>query len=642
MSDASPFGRRPTGADSPRSGRMRTVERVEGLALLGTGAVGALSLRLPGLLDADGPSASASTVGLRTAPASPGARGVLLRSGGVDVPLELPILAPEVLGSSSGVHRLPRSAVLLHAPLDPRALAELRSDPPELAILGNARALWGDGSALVDAMGAIRSNLGARPIVWAPRVALPHRIPLLVYLGVDLVDTTEGLLAAARGEFLDATLGSIEAEVARTERLCDCPACRADPPGALAGHTVAVYDRAARETRASLRAGRLRELVEARSTAEPAAAEQLRHADARLGDLLEERSPVTGGPLRSYVLAESHRRPEMVRFRERLVARYRPPPSKGILLVVPCSKTKPYRQSPSHRRIARALEDLPGLERVHLVSVSSPIGVVPRELEDVPPARHYDIPVTGQWLEEERTQVVRGLGHLAREGRYKRAILHLDPEEYGFISDAATAPLPAVWTASDGRTTSPASLERLHRELATALEALPPVPGGPLAVVREELREVASVQFGRTAAERLFTSPVRLQGRPWFQKLTDGKVDLATLQSDRGLYHLTVGGARRLGDAALRVEVDAGVRLEGDLFVPGVAAADRAIRTGDEVALVRGGELAAVGEAALPGPLMRELSRGLAVRVRHREHRPTDTAKTREEVPVGPGPVVEG
>jgi archaeosine synthase alpha-subunit len=622
---------------------MRTVERIEGLALLGSGTVGGLPLRLPGLLDAGEVLAPRDgAVALRSAPASPGARGVLLTGGGVDLPLELPILAPEVLGPSTGVHRLSRSVVLLHAPLDLAALAEVRADPPELAILGNARALWGDGSSLVDALGSIRSNLGAGPILWAPRVALPHRIPLLAYLGVDLVDTTEGLLAAARGDFLDPALGTIEVGAARSERPCDCAACRAEPPGTLADHATAAYDRAHREARTALRAGRLRELAETRSSAEPAAAEQLRYADARLGGLLEERAPVTGGPLRTYVLAESHRRPEMVRFRERLVARYRPPPSKGVLLVVPCSKTKPYRQSPSHRRIARALEDLRGLERVHLVSVSSPIGIVPRELEDLPPARQYDIPVTGHWLEEERAQVLRGLGHLVRHGGYRTAILHLDPEEYGFVGDAATAPLPTVWTAADGRTTSPASLERLHRELETALDALPPVEGGPLAVVREELHEVASVQFGRPAADRLFASPVRLQGRPWFQRLTDGRNDLATLQSERGLYHLTVGGARRMGDAVLKVEVDAGVRLQGDLFVPGVAAADPAIRAGDEVGLFRAGELAAVGEAALPGRLMRELPRGLAVRVRHRDHRPTDTAKTREEVPAGPGPVVEG
>jgi archaeosine synthase len=83
-------------------------------------------------------------------------------------------------------------------------------------------------------------------------------------------------------------------------------------------------------------------------------------------------------------------------------------------------------------------------------------------------------------------------------------------------------------------------------------------------------------------------------------------------------------------DPPLSVEVHPGVPLEGDLFVPGVKRADEGIRTGDAVTLVQDGKLAAVGEAALPGRLMAELSRGLAVRIRHREHAATDSPMTEE------------
>jgi len=149
--------------------------------------------------------------------------------------------------------------------------------------------------------------------------------------------------------------------------------------------------------------------------------------------------------------------------------------------------------------------------------------------------------------------------------------------------------------------------------------------------VREELEALAGVQFGLEAAPKLFRPPVRLSGRPWFQRVTDGRNDLATLREERGLFHLTVAGARRLmPDPPLSVEVDPGVPLEGDLFVPGVRRADDGIRVGDAVVLVQDGRLAAVGEAALPGRLMHQLSRGLAVRVRHREHASTDSPMTEE------------
>ncbi|MGI0151450.1 MAG: DUF5591 domain-containing protein, partial [Thermoplasmata archaeon] len=389
--------------------------------------------------------------------------------------------------------------------------------------------------------------------------------------------------------------------------------------------------------------GRLRELVEGRLSSEPVLAEMLRYADRDLAPLLEERTPVyVGDRTGRYVLAESLRRPEMRRFRRRLIERYRPPPSKEILLLVPCSRTKPYRRSRSHRRFAGAGEGLSPLERVHVVSVSSPIGVVPRELEDIYPARHYDIPVTGEWSEPERDAVREGIRHLLETGAYRSVIVHLDPTEYFFLSDVLGSTRPVVWTIGDDRTTSNAAIASLRAALTAALEGCRPVSGGPLSVVREELGEVAAWQFGRPGAARLFGPPLRLAGRPWFQRLTDGRgTDLATWQEERGIFQLTIaGGSRLMPDPPLAVEIDPRVPLSGDLFVPGVRAADPAIRVGDAVEVVREGSLAAVGEAMLPGSMMTRIGHGTAVRLRHRVHASTDRALTEERRRAVDGPVV--
>ena len=615
----------------------RSVEVLDGLALVGTARVGALTFRTPGLIEAEPGDVDGAELEVRNASAPSGYRYLTLRDAHGTLELQLPILAPEVVGPPEAAIRVGERVDLVHAPVSRAAGA---ASTPELLILGNARALWADGGAFVDALRGLRDRWGGAPVVWAPRVALPHRLPLLAYLGVDLADTTEGLFAAARGEYLDPTFGRVDTTRADGPALCSCAGCTRSPRD-LAVHTVFSYRRALAETRAAAQMGRLRELVESRLTSEPALAEMLRAADHELGPQLDERTPVTGSPPRNYVLLESHRRPEMVRFRHRLLERYRPPPSKRVLLLVPCSKTKPYRHSRSHRRFASAWEGLPATERIHVVSVSSPIGLVPRELEDVPPARHYDIPVTGEWLGPERDAVTAGLRHLIASGAYGSVVVHLDPEEYAFVKEALPTGVPVGWTLADDRTTSTEAIGELRSALATALEGEGPVPGGPLAVVREELRELASVQFGRGAADRLFAAPLRLAGRPWFQRLTDGRTDLATVREERGLLHLTVAGARRLlPDPPLAVQVDPTLSLEGDLFTPGVRGADRAIRAGDSVLLMRDGVLAGVGEAALPGRLMTELDHGLAVRVRHRAHATTDTPMTEEERASDPGPVV--
>ncbi len=620
----------------------RHVDRLDGLALLGTSRVGSLAVDVPGLVESrpDGSTGTGLSLTRREGPV--GVRHLVLSQGADALELRFPVLAPEVTGTEKGVHPIGERAYLLHAPFDRELLGALRAARPELVVLGNARALWNEGSAFVAGVQELRRSLGSSPVLWAPRVALPHRVPFLAYVGVDLLDTTEGLIRSGQGEYFDTTLGRSDRESALREHACDCPACRAGPEGPLADHTRAVYLRAIAETRAAIRGGRLRELVEARLTAEPALAEMLRYADRDLAAPLEERAAVVGREQRTYVTAESLRRPEMLRFRARLIERYRPPPSKSVLLLVPCSKTKPYRASRSHRRFASALEGLPGVERVHWVSVSSPIGLVPRELEDVFPARHYDIPVTGDWSTPERDAVTGALDHLLVEGRYHSVVVHLDPEEYAFVVDRLSSDDRVRRSLADDRTTSGDALERLRAEVTGSLAGLPPVPGGPLAVVREELKELASVQFGRAAAERLFAPPVRLAGRPWFQRLTDGKVDLATVREERGLFHLTVAGARKVGPPfPLAVEVDPALPLTGDLFVPGVRSADPAIRIGDSVVLLRNGELAGVGEAALPAPLMSELDHGLAVRVRHREHAPTDTPMMGEGSSLDDGPVVQ-
>jgi archaeosine synthase len=619
----------------------RTVEHLDGLALLGGARVGTVAFSTPGLIEGRRPEDDAPGLTVHSVPAPAGSRHLVLSDGIGQLDLMIPVLAPEVMGSPATGVPAGDGTLLIHAPLSRGTPPPDSTVRPELLVLGNARALWADGIPFVQALRDIREVYGGAPVLWAPRVALPHRVPLLAYLGVDLVDTTAGLLAAARGEYFDPALGPFPAETARRERLCPCPACTVVPPGPLEPHTVYAYQRAIAETRAAARSGRLRELVESRLPSEPALAEMLRHADRELGLLLDERTPVVAQGSRNYVLLESQRRPEMERFRRRVLERYRPPPSKTVLLLVPCSKTKPYRHSRSHRRFAGAMEDLRALERVHTVSVSSPIGLVPRELEDVPPARHYDIPVTGDWLEPEREAVLAGLRHLLAHGRYRTVVVHLDPQEYSFLAPALSGPLPVRWTLEDDHTTSPAAVAALRTAVAAALAGEDPVPGGPLAVVREEIREVASVQFGRPSADRLFAVPLRLAGRPWFQRLTDGRADLATLREERGLLHLTVAGARRLVPLPpLAVEVDPGLSLAGDLFTPGVRTADRDIRVGDSVVLLRAGALAGVGEAVLPGALMTQLGHGLAVRVRHREHATTDTPMTEDESSPEQGPVV--
>ncbi|HEV2317314.1 MAG TPA: DUF5591 domain-containing protein [Thermoplasmata archaeon] len=617
-------------------GPLRTVECIEGLALLGNAAIGPLRIDVPEVAWATGLFPSTGDPARRLAltaagPSVPGRRSLELRRGSETWPFTFPVPAPEVSGHPGALAELGPSAWAVRWPLAEPDWDTLLRGHPGLVILENARALWGQGEPFVRAVAEIRTRLGAAPVLWAPRTALPHRIALLALLSVDLVDSSAALWEAAEGVYLDRTLGRSDGRTARIERSCTCRGCTRDGEIDLAVHAVEETASEMATVRATIRSGRLRELAEARLTSEPALAEMLRYADGSLGSLFDERTPVVGTGSRGYVLREAFRRPEVARYRRRLLERYAPPRSKNVLLLLPCSRTKPYRNSPSHRRFLGAVRELPESRRLHFVSVTSPLGVVPRELEDLFPARHYDIPVTGDWDESERTAVIAGVEHLVRSGAYESVVAHLDPEEYAFLRGDRSPIASARWTREGTESsTSARATDALRRAAGAALAATTSHPASPLDGVRAELESIARMQFGRAAGERLMAAPIRLHGRPWFQRLSDAEGhDVATWQEQRGLFQLTVQGAQRIGaGSGYAVEVSEEVRLQGDLFTPGVRAADPQIRTGDAVVVVNGEEVRAVGEAALPGALMVQLPRGLAVRIRHRNHSPAGRAAT--------------
>ena len=92
----------------------------------------------------------------------------------------------------------------------------------------------------------------------------------------------------------------------------------------------------------------------------------------------------------------------------------------NVLVLLPCSARKPYRLSKSHRKFIQAL----GTNACHEVMVTSPLGLVPRDLEDVWPAAFYDIPVTGDWSRDELHRIESMVRNLVDRHTYDRIINH--------------------------------------------------------------------------------------------------------------------------------------------------------------------------------------------------------------------------
>ena len=454
----------------------------------------------------------------------------------------------------------------------------------------------------VSAIRAVRETLGPAKVVAVTGLATPSNLSVLVYAGIDVVDSSRMRLDSARGLFhtADGTVPLAEAD----RDACSCPACAAGED--LGAHNDRALFREMLLLRNHLVHGRLRELVERRLANAPWNTAVVRHLDLREYNLVEPYTPVAGGEMRAYS-TESLVRPEIVRFRRRIRERYAKPPSARILLLLPCSARKPYSTSRSHRRFRNAILASANPSVVHEVIVTSPLGLIPRELERFYPAGAYDIPVTGDWSRDEAAMVTEDLRAFLAANRYETVIAHLAAE-----APIVKAAVPDAIPTSKERPTSDESLASLTATLNHVTRSAPRVPKGLR--FSEEMSNIARFQFGEAGLG--LAQGATFRGRmPDVRVIREGTQ--VAMHTGRGMLSLTMaGGAILSGADAYCVEIE-NFLPKGNIFAVGVLDAAREIRPGDEVVVRHRKDLRAVGTARLSGREMVDFRRGEAVHVRH-------------------------
>src|SRR5881409_412439 len=336
----------------------------------------------------------------------------------------------------------------------------------------------------VAAVRAVREALGPSKVVAVTGLATPSNLAVLVYAGIDVVDSSRMMLDSARGLFhtADGTVPVAEAD----RDACGCPACAGGE--ALAAHNDRALYREMLLVRNHLVHGRLRELAERRLANIPWNTAVIRHLDLRECDLVESYTSVAGGEMLAYA-PESLARPEIIRFRRRIRERYAKPPSTSVLLLLPCSARKPYSTSRSHRRFRDAVLASANPAAVHEVIVTSPLGLIPRELERFYPAGAYDIPVTGDWSRDEAAMVTEDLRAFLATNRYETVVAHLAAE-----APIVKAAVPDAIPTSKERPTSDESLASLTQTLSHVTRSAPRVPKG-----RRFSEEMSNVARGADA-----------------------------------------------------------------------------------------------------------------------------------------------
>ncbi len=77
---------------------------------------------------------------------------------------------------------------------------------------------------------------------------------------------------------------------------------------------------------------------------------------------------------------------------------------------------------------------------VHEVILTSPLGLVPRELELTYPASNYDIAVTGYWDEDEKKMMRTLIQKYLQKNVYDATIMHIPPAMQTFVRDLLKNP----------------------------------------------------------------------------------------------------------------------------------------------------------------------------------------------------------
>jgi archaeosine synthase len=522
----------------------------------------------------------------------------------LEIPADRP-LPPSLVDDLEDVppvaHGVPTGAIeVVHGASTRLPKADGPHEPVQWSVLASAASMARHPNRLVDAVAAARARAGPSRLLYLPGLATPRNLALLTYMGADVVDDVMCGLETARGRLLRPELGHLHGPGDMTPE--ELEVRNLD----MMRHEVALV-------REAIEHSALRELVEVRARSEPWQVAALRRLDRRHRDAMLPFCPVHRDRPLLALTRESMDRIEVTSWVDRILDRYSPPSSTRVLLLLPCSARKPYSRSRTHKRISDALSRVRNRWTVHEVILTSPLGAVPRELERMYPAAHYDIPVSGDWFPDEVERMRVLVDHIRAMGSYEVVINHM-----GEGLDFLTGDQTVVWSRHEGEgALDRKALARLGQLVSETAWDMPRV--GARARKVDDVASIARVQFGPEAAAHLLTGAV-VEGRPPAYRIMDeGGGQRGMVVPAKGRISLTVAGAERIAErAGNRVWMD-DFQLKGDLFAVGVMDVDPGIRPGDEVAVFKeGAGMQAVGVAKMPSVEMLASSRGVAVAVRRR------------------------
>ena len=448
---------------------------------------------------------------------------------------------------------------------------------PSVIVLTDSPQLSNNPGLLEKALLTIRTTFPSS-LIWTPGIGGPDNCALLSWMGADIFDLARSRQSSSLGVLLSETGPRMPEESTNEDSSMDSQ--------------KEMWIRAISATRSAIRDGSLRDLAERQSTSSPRSVERLRRHDQlsfefskKIG--LSSSSVYFGKKLRCHSF-ESRNDVTIRNWREDISEKYEPSSRRrDVLVLLPCSAKKPYRLSQSHSRFRRAI----GNSRAHEVMVTAPLGLVPRDLEDLWPASHYDIPVTGDWDEDELSIIRSMISRLVERVGYSTIVNHSGIE-------LLLGGIKVIDSRMGGSAGSSESLERLRDAISSSF---PEGDAGEadFSVRDEKMKSISRFQFGSDK----WLEGCQIRGRPPIFTITKDGVQMAKWDPRRGRFLLSKSSLETMRGLKLlkSVEIHSGLDWVGDIFPSMIASHDSSILVGDEILVIQDGKLIGSARALAPG-----------------------------------------
>ena len=454
------------------------------------------------------------------------------------------------------------------------SLLDLATEP-SIVVLVDAPQLASQQGKLVDALVAIKQRFPGS-LIWTPGIGGPDNLAVLVWFGVDIFDLSRSRQCAASNVVLSAA-GPRELLTSSNER--------ADLESQLIHWRLAIN-----EVKARLADGTLRTLVEQQSLNSPRLVEHLRYHD----ELTRKNRNIGISHVNKNTIlhCNSHAslsNPIVTKWMDFMTSEYQPPNGlDNVLMLLPCSARKPYRMSKSHRKFL----DTIGHSTFHEVMVTSPLGLVPRDLEETWPASHYDIPVSGEWSLDEVERTSHMLKCLIEKNNYHTVINH----------SSMSFDLPGIKyieTRVGKSATSREALENLRNTVTEVNKQHGKRNRKHHKILLDNFASIARYKMKND----LWLEGVNIRGKPPFWRIEHEGKQIALWSNDRRGFSLAKSSIPLISanSSLKQIHLIPEISWKGDVFCSIIKTYDYGIISGDDLLVMQNGVPVGLARAIASG-----------------------------------------